>query len=279
LTTPPLNIKARSLLEGRAKKNSIKINNFKLLYKYLKKNKRIDNQRLLSIVIPVYNEENTIRYVLENLPKNELIEIIVVDDHSTDNSLYEIKSANYRGELHIIKHNSNQGYGKALLTGIRYSRGEVFITMDSDGQHRAEDIFNLVKPIFDGRADITIGSRYKGSYNYKLPIATRLGEAILEVIIILLFGQKIKNNQGGFRAFRRKTENIFKKVRFKGYAFTTELILAAALNGYKIKEVPINLVMREFGSSYIILRKLVLTLLLCIGIYFFKKIKKFIFRR
>ena len=93
------------------------------------------------------------------------------------------------------------------------------------GANLEEDIFNLVKPIFDKEADITIGSRYKGTYNYKLPIATRLGEAILEVIIILLFWQKVKNNQGGFRAFHRKTESILENIKFKGYAFTTELIL------------------------------------------------------
>jgi glycosyltransferase involved in cell wall biosynthesis len=255
------------------------IEKVKLLYECLAQNRKVDNRKLISIIIPVYNEENTIRNVLENLPQCESIETIVVDDDSTDNSLNEMRKCNQNGEIHIIKHKFNQGYGKALLTGIRHSKGEVFITMDSDGQHRAEDIFNLVKPIFDKEADITIGSRYKGTYNYKLPIATRLGEAILEVIIILLFGQKVKNNQGGFRAFHRKTESIFEKIKFKGYAFTTELILSAVLNRYRIKEVPINLSSREYGSSYIILRKLIFKLFLCIGVYFFKKIKRFFFKK
>ncbi|MFX1348604.1 MAG: glycosyltransferase family 2 protein [Promethearchaeota archaeon] len=278
MTTPSLDVKSSSLLEGRDKKNSRKLNNFKLLYEYLKKCKRENNHKLISIIIPVYNEENTIKSILENLPKNELIEVIVVDDHSTDNSLNEIKKVRSNDEIHIIEHKFNQGYGKALLTGIRHSKGEIFITMDSDGQHRAEDIFNLVEPIFKGDADITIGSRYKGTYNYKLPLAKRFGEALLEVIIILLFWQKVKNNQGGFRAFHRNTESIFENIRFKGYAFTTELILQAALRGYRIKEVPINLASREFGSSYIILRKLLLMLILCIGIYFFKKIKRIFFK-
>jgi glycosyltransferase involved in cell wall biosynthesis len=274
-----LNIKTRSPLEERDKKNSKDKDKIKLLYEYLEQNKQVHNRKLISIIIPVYNEEKTVRSVLEKLPKSESIEIIAVDDNSTDNSLYEMKKVKQHGEIHIIRHKFNQGYGKALLTGIRHSKGEVFITMDSDGQHRGEDIFNLVRPIFDKEADITIGSRYKGTYNYKLPIATRLGEAILEVIIILLFGQKVKNNQGGFRAFHRKTESIFENIKFKGYAFTTELILSAVLYGYKIKEVPINLSSREYGSSYIILRKLILKLFLCIGVYFFKKIKRILFKK
>lgn len=279
MTTPSLDVKKRPLIVNRDKKNSRKLPNFRSLYEYLKKYKKQENQKILSIILPVYNEENTIRTVLENLPKNELIEIIVVDDHSTDNSLYEIKNVRNNGNIDIIEHKFNQGYGKALLTGIHHSKGDILITMDSDGQHRAEDIINLLKPVFNGDADITIGSRYKGTFNYRLPIATRLGEALLEIIIIILFGQKIKNNQCGFRALHRKTIDIFANIRFNGYAFTTELILQAALRGYKIEEVPINLASREFGSSYIILRKLVPMLCLCIILYFFKKIKRILLKR
>ena len=70
-----------------------------------------------------------------------------------------------------------------MLTGIYHSRGKLFLTMDSDGQHNPYDIVNLVKPISEGEADITIGSRYKGSFNYELPLVTRFGEALLEVVI------------------------------------------------------------------------------------------------
>jgi hypothetical protein len=112
-----------------------------------------------------------------------------------------------------------------------------------------------------------------------LPIATRLGKTILEAIIILLFGQKIKTNQTGFRTFHKRTTHIFEGTKFKGYAFLTELLLAAALNEYKIKEIPINLSSREFGSSFFILQKLLLTLFLCIGMYFFKKIKRILVGR
>ncbi|MFX0105924.1 MAG: glycosyltransferase family 2 protein [Candidatus Hodarchaeota archaeon] len=279
MTDPKLNINSHSTLEDRGKIYSRKNNNIELLHSCIKKYKKKTTEKIISIIIPVYNEENTIRQILEKIPKNNLIEIIVIDDCSMDNSISEIKKVKHQGEIHIIRHKINRGYGEALLTGIRHSTGDVFITMDSDGQHRTEDIFNLVLPIFEGEADICIGSRYKGSFNYKLPVATRFGEALLEIIIILLFRQKVKNNQCGFRALHKKTKHIFETIKFKGYAFTTELILLAMLNGYKIKEVPINLASREYGSSNIILRKLLFSLILCFGFYFIKRIVRILFKK
>ena len=152
-------------------------------YQYLNKvldlfSSRIDS-KLLSIVIPVYNEEKTIRKVLEQLPTNKSIEIILVDDHSTDNSLDEIEKAKNVAEVRVIRHEKNKGYGSALLTGINHATGYIVVTMDSDGQHHPEDLFYLVNPIFKKEADITVGSRYYGTYNYRLPLSTRLGEAII----------------------------------------------------------------------------------------------------
>jgi glycosyltransferase involved in cell wall biosynthesis len=267
------------LAKTRQFDNSDNSNNYHELLQYLEKHKNNHNPILLSIILPVFCEEKTIKKILKNLPKYESIEIIIVDDHSTDNSLEEIKQAKEFINMHIIEHKVNRGYGAALTTGIQYSKGEVFITMDSDGQHLPKDIFNLIKPIFDGEADITIGSRYKGSYNYKLPLVTRLGEALLEVGIRIFFAQKVKNNQSGFRAFHRSTFPIFKDIRFHGYAFTTELILSAALHDYRIKEVPIDLLGRRHGSSYIIINKLLISLILCMYLYIWKNFKRLFSKR
>lgn len=245
-------------------------------YQYLNKvldlfSSRIDS-KLLSIVIPVYNEEETIRTILEQLPKNREIEIILVDDHSTDNSLNEIKKAKNVNRIKVIKHERNLGYGSALLTGINHATGYIVVTMDSDGQHRPEDIFYLVNPIFKKEADITVGSRYYGTYNYRLPVSTRLGEAIIEKFMFIFFGQKVTNNQGGFRAFHKKTLKIFKDIKFKDYAFTTELLFKASLSKFKIKECPIHLVDREHGTSKIVLSKLIFSLLLCVAYYSIQRI-------
>lgn len=239
---------------------------FEKLYSYLD-NLITKEIPLISIILPLYNEEKTIKTVLENLPHHYLIEIIVVDDHSEDNSLQEIEKANLPRKIKIIKHTQNKGYGGALLTGIKNAIGKIIITMDTDGQHSADDIFNLVKPIIEGEADFTIGSRYLGKYFYDLPITTRLGESIIEKLLQILFNVKIKNNQNGFRAFSRKIKYLFDNMNYYGYAFCTELILKAKLNGYKIKEYPIKLYDREYGTSKIQLKKLALRISFCIFQY------------
>ena len=249
---------------------------FKFLFDLLGRSEVQSNGALVSIVIPVYNEEKSVRRVLSNLPKHESIEIIVVDDHSTDSSLKEVKAV--QGDLNlnlkVLEHEKNQGYGKALLTGIANSKGSIILTMDSDGQHRAEDLFNLIEPILTGKADMTVGSRYLGTYNYVIPVSTRIGEAVIEKFILILFRQKIMNNQGGFRAFHKNTRKIFEDIKFEDYAFTTELLLKAALSNFKIQEVPIHLLDREHGTSKIILTKLIFHLLLCIVYYTIKWVNR-----
>ena len=244
---------------------------FQEMYEYLNKHQNARKSVLLSIILPLYNEEKTIRSILEDLPKNKSIEIIIIDDHSSDNSLNEIRKVEGYGKFKIIRHLTNSGYGNAIITGMRYATGDVIVSMDTDGQHSPADIFNLIKPIFDGEADYTIGSRYLGSYHYRLPIATRLGEVLIEKFLHFFFGIKIMNNQNGFRAFDKKLIPLFNNAKFLGYAFCTEQILQAKLSEYRILECPIKLYNREYGYSKIILRKLTLNIFACLLIYYLKK--------
>jgi glycosyltransferase involved in cell wall biosynthesis len=246
---------------------------FKELYHFLYKLKSNGNPIALSIILPMYNEEKTIRNVLDSLPSNDSIEIIVVNDHSTDNSLAEIESVQHYKPIHVINHSKNKGYGAAILSGVNQAKGEIIVTMDSDGQHSPNDIVTLIRPIVEKEADYTIGSRYLGSYFYQLPVSTRLGEVVLEKFIQILFHRKIKNNQNGFRAFNRKVISIFRDLKYEGYAFCTEQILKASLEGYKIKECPIKLYDRQFGVSHIILRKLAVNIFTCLFIYYLRKIQ------
>ena len=249
------------------------------MYQHLERIKSNKEKYLISIIIPVYNEEKTIFSVINSLPKKDYIEIIIIDDHSADNSVYEIEKAMKNNKVKLYKHEKNKGYGKAILTGIKRSNGKIIVTMDADGQHSPGDTYTLIKPILDKEALLTIGSRYLGTYHYNLPLSTRFGEILIEKLIRLFFGIKIANNQGGFRAFDRKIIHIFNDIQFKNYAFTTEIIIRAKLYGYRIKECPITLIDRLHGSSKIILNKLAFNLLLCIFRYIVVKIKMRIFHK
>jgi len=244
---------------------------FQEMYEYLNEHQNARKSVMLSIILPLYNEEKTIRSILEDLPRNKSIEIIIIDDHSSDNSLNEIRKVDGYDEFKVIRHLVNRGYGNAIITGMQYATGDVIVSMDTDGQHSPADIFNLIKPIFDGEADYTIGSRYLGSYHYRLPIATRLGEVLIEKFLHFFFGIKIMNNQNGFRAFNKKLVPLFSEAKFLGYAFCTEQILQAKLSEHQILECPIKVYNREYGYSRIILRKLTLNIFACLLIYYFKK--------
>ena len=248
-------------------------NYFQSLYDFLENFKRRETQVILSIILPMYNEEKTIKNVLESLPNHNIIEVIVVNDNSTDGSLKEIENIKKNLNLKVVNHKLNKGYGSAILTGIKNSKGDVIVTMDSDGQHDPKDLLTLVRPIFNKEADYTIGSRYLGTYFYQLPVSTRLGELFVEKLIQIFFGKKIMNNQNGFRAFNRQILTIFDNVRYDGYAFCTEQILRASIEGFKIKECPIKLYDRKYGSSHIVLSKLTINIFSLFFRYFVKKIK------
>ncbi|TFF88078.1 MAG: glycosyltransferase family 2 protein [Promethearchaeota archaeon] len=252
---------------------------YKELYSYLESLEEHHGNALLTLVLPVFNEEDTIKELFEDLPNHPLIEIIAVNDGSSDKSLEELEKVKRFKNIKIVNHRRNIGYGATIITGVKTAKGKVIVTMDADGQHSADDIYNLIKPIFEGEADFTIGSRYLGTYYYDLPITTRLGEIVLEKLIQILFGIKIMNNQNGFRAFNKKILDIFEKVKYPGYAFCTEQICKARMRGYKIKECPIKLYDREYGESKIVLWNLAIQLFCCVFIYFGKKIFRKMFRR
>ncbi len=253
--------------------NSNSCNNNNDLNSYLQEFKQDNSDIILSIVIPVFNEENTIGEIIHKLPKGDLIEFIVVDDKSEDGSVKEIKKALKKFDFRFFKHNKNMGYGGALITGISKSKGNIVVTMDSDGQHCPSDIFNLIDPILKNQADLTIGSRYLGYNYYQLPIYTRLGEAIVEKIIKLLFGPTVMNNQNGFRAFNAKVKDLYTEGHYYGYTLATDIIIKAAIKRLKIMERPIKVYHRKYGTSKIKLWKLTIDLFSCVLLNSINKLK------
>jgi len=254
----------------KTRKNFHKFND---LINYLENHKTNSDTVILSIILPMYNEEKTIHAVLESLPKYELIEIIVIDDHSTDNSIKEIGKVNSPEKINILHHKENKGYGGAITTGMKHAKGKVVVCMDSDGQHSADDLYDLIKPIIEGECDIVIGSRYLGTYSYRLPLLRQFGEILAEKIIRILFSLKIKNNQNGFRAYNRKVLKVLKHARYLDYTYCTEQILKASIYGFKVKESPVKVYGRQHGASKMTILRLALNIFSCLLIHYFKKIK------
>lgn len=229
---------------------------------------------LVSIVIPLYNEEKSIGEIINKIPDHNWIEIVVVNDGSLDNSKDEVNKC--ERDIKLINHHKNKGYGEAVLNGIKSAKGDIIITLDSDGQHNPNEIYTLIKPILDNKADITVGSRYLGKCNYNIPFHTRFGESLVEKFLYILFRQKIGNNQSGYRAFKRKTIDIFNRIKFKDFTIATEVLFKAGLKGYRLLEVPIILEPREYGYSKVSLIKTAFKIFSCMGYYLLLKLKTII---
>jgi glycosyltransferase involved in cell wall biosynthesis len=231
----------------------------------------IENHKI-SIIIPLYNEEKSIKKVIKKIPNRNVFEVIVINDGSTDNSASRVKESELKN-LKLINHRRNKGYGAAILTGFSKVTGDIIITLDSDGQHDPKEIPKLMEPILSNKADIVIGSRYLGRCHYSIPFYTRFGEYLINMFLQLFFHQKVKNNQSGFRSFSKDYLFLFKNMDFRNFGFCTELLFKAAANDLKIREVPINVKPRKYGASYVKLFKILITISACVVKYGLKKFR------
>ena len=187
------------------------------------------------IGIPAFNEEKNIGAILIKL-KNISKDIIVCDDGSND------LTAEIAKELgaNVISHKRNLGYGAGIRTIFLKAKeinADILITFDADGQHRIEDINTVLKPITNDDADIIIGSRFLDKNN-EIPKYRKIGIKAITSITNSSMGEKLSDSQSGFRAYNKKIlENITPSE--SGMGVSTEILIKASKNKFRIKEVPI----------------------------------------
>ncbi len=180
----------------------------------------------LSAVIPAYNEEETIGWVVERTLRY-VDEVIVVDDGSLDRTAERALEAGAR----VVKLEENRGILQAIVRGFSEARGEIIITLDADGQHNPDEIPRLLEPILRGEADVVLGRR---------PSLPHLSERILAYLTGLKVS--IHDVSTGFRALRRW---VVKGMRLRGSCLCGILVLEAYRLGARITEVPISIEERK----------------------------------
>lgn len=209
------------------------------------------------VIIPTYNEKENIEKMIRkvfSLPSG--FHLLIVDDGSPDGTGQIVKDlqAEYADRLFIEERAGKQGLGTAYLHGFRWGleRGyEYLFEMDADFSHNPDDLERLLEACLEG-ADLAVGSRYtKGGKvaNWDRKRLLLSWCASIYVRMILWIG--IKDTTAGFKCYNRKVlEKInFDAVTFKGYAFQICMKYAAVKHGFKVTEVPITFIDREFGTS------------------------------
>jgi len=184
--------------------------------------------------IPAYNEEKNIAKIIVELKKT-VDQIIVCDDGSTDSTSAIAESL---GAI-VIKHTKNSGYGMAIRSIFLKGReinAEVLVTIDADGQHKIEDINKIIKPVVDGQADISIGSRFLKEDN-NTPGYRKLGVKVITKMTNSSLSEKITDAQSGFRAYNNKVLQSLTPAD-SGMGISTEILIKASNLGLKIAEVP-----------------------------------------
>jgi glycosyltransferase involved in cell wall biosynthesis len=204
---------------------------------------------LLSVVIPVYNEELTIGNIIDRV---KLVvhetglksEIIVVDDRSYDRSLEIAKKHNIK--LYTLKEHLGKGY--ALRAGFAKAKGDIIVTIDSDGSHRPEELPEILVPVQQDQADLVIGSRYLNHKRVTARWLNAFGVRIFNYFIQMLTGVAITDSQSGYRAMKREVLKS-QKPKSGGYEIESEMLVKTAKKGFRIAEVPISFEQRTYGRS------------------------------
>ena len=195
----------------------------------------------LIIQIPCYNEEKTLPVTLNEIPKTfegiDEVEILIIDDGSTDNT---VETAKNSGIKNIVSHSKNLGLARAFDTGLKTSLklgADIIVNLDADNQYRASDIDKLIKPLLDKKADIVIGARpieKIKSFSPLKKVLQKLGSFVMRKIS----GADVLDAPSGFRAF---SKNAAMKINiFDNYTYTMETIIQAQYKGLTIKSVPIG---------------------------------------
>jgi glycosyltransferase involved in cell wall biosynthesis len=162
-------------------------------------------------------------------------QILVCDDGSTDSTCAIAESLG----VTVIKHPKNLGYGSAIRSIFLKAReinSEVLVTIDADGQHKIEDIKEVIKPIVDGQADISIGSRFLDKHD-NAPKYRKLGINIITKVTNSSLSEKITDAQSGFRAYNNKVLQALTPSD-SGMGISTEILIKSSSLGFKIAEVP-----------------------------------------
>lgn len=202
------------------------------------------------VIIPAYNEaENIVNTVTTLTTTCPFVDYVIINDCSKDDTAKICKENGYN----FVSLPINLGIGGGMQTGYKYAMEngyDIAIQFDGDGQHNAEYIKDIIKPIEDGEADLVIGSRFINKEGFQTSFMRRLGINVLGAVLRICGKVKVTDATSGFRAASRPVIEFFSNYYAQDYP-EPESIIATSVSGFRVKEVPVVMNERTAGVSSI----------------------------
>ena len=203
----------------------------------------------LSVVIPVFNERQSLPKLLARVEAVDLSkEIILVDDGSTDGTRELLDAYRDREGYHVILQPKNQGKGAALREGFRHATGEIVVIQDADLEYDPAEYPKLIHPILDGLADVVYGSRFSGYPRRVLYFWHSVGNKFLTLVSNMLTDINLTDMETCYKVFRRDIIQAM-PLRSQRFGFEPEITVKLAKAGYRIYEVPISYAGRTYAEG------------------------------
>jgi len=201
----------------------------------------------LSIVIPVYNEINTIGEIIRRVEAVKIDkEIIVVDDCSTDGTRGYLQKLS--GTIIKLYHSKNRGKGAAVRTGLAAASGDVVVIQDADLEYDPQEYTRMMKPILDGRADVVYGSRFKGGTTRVHLFWHMAGNRFLTLLSNMFTNLNLTDMECCYKMFKAE---VIKSVRLRSnrFGFEPEITAKIARMGCRIYETPVSYYGRDYSEG------------------------------